>query len=87
MCIYESRLVGVGKGCSRPVIMLPIWVYHSLPWADYYTQDWACVNQTLTIPYRTSDRSLNRPQEAFTNYYHRTEHITHSDDAMCYVGL
>ena len=67
--------------------MLPIWVYHSLPWADYYTQDWACVNQTLTIPYRTSDLSLNRPQEAFTNHYHRTGDTTHSglDYVLCGV--
>ena len=25
------RLVIVGKGCSRPVILLPIWPYQTLP--------------------------------------------------------
>ena len=57
--------------------MLPIWVYHSLPWADYYTQDWACVNLGLTIPYHLINLGRILPRGTFTNCYHRG-HTTHN---------
>ncbi len=30
------------------------------------------VRPVFTIPYHVADLSLNQPQEAFTNHYHRT---------------
>ena len=41
----------------------------------------------ITILYQASDLGQGRSCEAFTNPYHRTEGITHSDDTMCYVVL
>ena len=68
------------------MILLPIWVYHSLPWADYYTQDWHGVNLGLTIPYRTSDLSLDLPRATFTKYYHRTLGLTFELGIICQVA-
>ena len=41
----------------------------------------------ITIPYHPADLGRIRPQEAFTNPYHRTEDITHSglDYVLCWV--
>ena len=41
----------------------------------------------ITILYQASILGQGRSCEAFTNPYHRTEGITHSDDTMCYAGL
>ena len=41
----------------------------------------------ITIPYHVSILGQTLPRVVFTNLYHRTEGITHSDDTMCYVGL
>ena len=41
----------------------------------------------ITIPYHVSILGQTLPRVTFTNLYRRTEHITHSDDTMCYVGL
>ena len=41
----------------------------------------------ITILYRASDLSRDLPCETFTNLYHRTGGITHSDWTMCYAGL
>ena len=45
------------------------------------------VGLPITIAYHPADLSLNLPSGTFTNDYHRGEHITHSTETMCYVGL
>ena len=54
-------------------ILLPIWVYHSLPRADYYTHNGHGVNQRLTIPYHLINLGRIRPRATFTKHYHRGE--------------
>ena len=56
MCIYESRLVGVGNDRIRPEIRFPNWVYHSLPYFSQWRHDrmvllvwWAVALPFLTI--------------------------------------
>ena len=58
-------------------ILLPIWVYHSLPWAEHYTHNGHGVNQRLTIPYHPPVLGLDLPRATFTNCYHR-RHTTHN---------
>ena len=45
------------------------------------------VGPPITNAYHLRDLGLNLGQNTITNYYHRTEHITHSDETMCYAGL
>ena len=41
----------------------------------------------ITIAYHVSILGQTSGHIIFTNDYHRTGDITHSDDTMCYVGL
>ena len=45
------------------------------------------VGLPITIAYHLINLGQTLPRVAFTNHYLRGEHITHSDDTMCYVGL
>ena len=45
------------------------------------------VSGGITIPYHRSILGQTLPRVTFTNLYHRTEDITHSDESVCYVGL
>ena len=45
------------------------------------------VSGGITNAYHEADLGQTLPRVTFTNLYRRREHITHSDDTMCYVGL
>ena len=78
--------------CQVSVITWWIWfghpeAYHGLPdrHSDRMVHQVGLVH--ITIAYHVSILGQTSGHIAFTNHYHRTEDITHSDDAMCYVGL
>ena len=48
---------------------------------------WMVILVWSTIAYHSADLGRNLPCGTFTNHYRRGEHITHSTDTMCYVGL
>ena len=63
----------IGNGLTRPESCFPIWPYQPLPLFSQWRHKPLVILVWSTNTYQPADLSLNLPQEAFTNYYHRGE--------------